>query len=187
MRLYFSDIYNIKSSVIKKYGAFNISLINDLPLFVDPFLLFNSKKPEYRKLHSDILKYVAFLRDRSVEKTVNEGILRGLYCFPEIKQNWLGYSEIGNSGRGPGMQFARALDYNLRGIFSGFDKQNVSKSSHIEKLCLIKENIGRDNISDFVTNLIKVQIPMIPPPRSDSKRHPIPFYCATSFRTIPPG
>ena len=155
MKVYFSDIFNVKPEVIEASGAFNISLINDLPLFVDPFLLFNSAKQEYQELHKQILKYVAFLRDRSVDKSVNEGLLRSWYCFPEVKQTWLGYSEIGNSGRGPGMEFAKALDENMRGVFSGFDKQTVSKSSHLEKLCLIKDNIGRDNISDFVTNLIK--------------------------------
>ena len=155
MKVYFSDIFNVKPNVIEKYGAFNISLVNDLPLFIDPFLLFNSKKKDYHALHQEILKYVAFLRDRSVEKSVNDGLLRSWYCFPEVKQTWFGYSLIGNSGRGPGIKFAKALNDNLGGVFSDFDKQAVSQSPHLEKLCLIKDNIGRDNISDFVTNLIK--------------------------------
>jgi hypothetical protein len=155
MKVYFSDIFNVKPSIIEKYGAFNISLVNDLPLFVDPFLIFNSRKKGYRGLHQQILEYVAFLRDRSIAKTVDKGLLRSWYCFPEVKQTWLGYSEIGNSGRGPGMEFAKALNENLGGVFSNFDKKTVCKSPHLEKLCLIKDNIGRDNISDFVTNLIK--------------------------------
>ncbi len=57
MNVYFSDIFGVKPKTIEKYGAFNISLINDLPLFIDPFLLFNSDKKEYQKLHRDILKY----------------------------------------------------------------------------------------------------------------------------------
>ncbi len=155
MKVYFSDIFNVKPSVIEEYGAFNISLVNDLPLFVDPFLLFNSKKKDYQTLHKEILKYVAFLRDRSLEKLVDDGLLKSWYCFPEVKQTWLGYSQIGNSGRGPGIEFAKALYDNLGGVFSDFDKQTVCRSPHLEKLCLIKDNIGRDNISDFVTNLIK--------------------------------
>lgn len=155
MRVYFSDIFDVEPIVIEKYGAFNISLVNDLPLFVDPFHLFNSKKKDYQALHQEILKYVAFLRDRSLEKTVNHGLLKSWYCFPEVKQTWLGYSQIGNSGRGPGIKFARALNDNLSGVFSDFDKETVSQSPHLEKLCLIKDNIGRDNISDLVTNLIK--------------------------------
>lgn len=155
MNVYFSDIFEIDPDIIEKYGAFNISLINDFPLFIDPFLLFNSEKKEYQELHNEILKYVAFLRDRSISIHIDDGLLRSWYCFPEVKQTWLGYSEVGNSGRGPGIVFARALNDNLTGIFSDFDTTKISHSPHLEKLCLIKENAGRDNISDFVTNLIK--------------------------------
>lgn len=48
MDLYFSDIFNVSPKVLDKYGVFNISLVTDLPLFIDPFLLFNSRKKEYR-------------------------------------------------------------------------------------------------------------------------------------------
>jgi len=155
MNVYFSDFFNVDPAAIEEYGAFNISLINDLPLFIDPFLLFNSDKKEYQNLHKDILKYVAFLRDRSTSMKIGDGLLRSWYCFPEVKQTWLGYSEIGNRGRGPGIGFARALNDNLNGIFSDFDSKKISQSAHLEKFCLIKENTGKDNISDFVTNLIK--------------------------------
>jgi len=155
VKVYFSDIFEVSPDVVGKSGAFNISLINDLPLFIDPFLLFNSKKKTYQKLHEEILRYVAFLRDKSVGNKVPEGLLRSWYCFPEVKQTWLGYSEVGNSGRGPGVEFARALDNNLGSVFADFDNNAISRSAHLEKLCLIKENVGKDSISDFVTNLIK--------------------------------
>ena len=57
MKIYFSDYFQIAPKTLEKYGAFNISLINDLPLFIDPFLLFHSRKPEYKKLHTQIIKY----------------------------------------------------------------------------------------------------------------------------------
>ena len=44
IKVYFSDFFDVDESVIDEYGAINISLINDMPLFVDPFLLFNSEK-----------------------------------------------------------------------------------------------------------------------------------------------
>ena len=158
MKVYFSDFFNVAPSKIERYGAFNISLINDLPLFIDPFLLFNSRKRIYKHLHSEILRYVAFLRDRSRKEGMSEGLLRSWYCFPEVKQTWLGYSRIGNGGRGPGIEFAKSLNDNLSGIFSDFDEKKISRSPHLEKLCLIKDHIGRDSISDFVTNLIKAYI-----------------------------
>jgi hypothetical protein len=155
MNVYFSDVFSVDPDLIENYGAFNISLINDLPLFVDPFLLFNSTKPEYQALHKEMLEYVAFLRDVSIEKGINPGLLKEWFHFSEIRQNWLGYSEIGNSGRGLGNDFAQALNRNLNQIFANFGSETITKSSHLEKLCLIKSGVGKDNISDFTTNLIK--------------------------------
>jgi hypothetical protein len=51
---FFNEYFGVTTVQVDNYGAFNVSLINDLPLFIDPFLLFNSTKPEYQKLHSDI-------------------------------------------------------------------------------------------------------------------------------------
>ncbi|MGA8817679.1 MAG: hypothetical protein WB624_10325, partial [Xanthobacteraceae bacterium] len=40
-------------------------------------------------------------------------------------------------------------------LFPEFGKEQITRASHLEKVCLIREGVGRDNISDFVTNLIK--------------------------------
>lgn len=45
MNVYFSDFFSVDPVIMAEYGAFDVSLINDLPLFVDPFLLFNSEDP----------------------------------------------------------------------------------------------------------------------------------------------
>jgi hypothetical protein len=158
-RIYFSDFFNIDPSVLEEYGAFNISLINDLPLFIDPFLLFNSPKPEYQRLHADIIRYVQFLRDESVARgdrlQKDRGLLDYWYAFKEVRQNWLGYSRVGNSGSALGRHFAMALNDNLRTIFTNFGEEDVAVGTHLEKLYLVAEGVGRDNISDFTTSLIK--------------------------------
>ena len=51
------------------------------------------------------------------------------------------------------MVFAHSLNESLSTIFKDFDNCHIA-SPHFEKLYLIKDNIGKDNISDFVTNLI---------------------------------
>jgi hypothetical protein len=61
----------------------------------------------------------------------------------------------GNDGRGLGIDFARALHENLHKLFPEFGTEKITHGSHLEKVCLIREGVGRDNISDFVTNLIK--------------------------------
>lgn len=155
MEIYFSDVFDISQDDLENYGAFNVSLINDLPLFIDPFLLFNSSKPEYRELHDQMIKYLRFLKACSENGQIHEGLLLSWFMFSEVKQNWFGYSLVGNSGSGLGIKFARALNNNLHTVFLDFGEEQVTKGSHLEKLCLIKDGVGRDNISDFTTNLIK--------------------------------
>jgi hypothetical protein len=154
-KIYFSDIFRVPANVVENYGAFNVSLVTDLPLFIDPFLLFNSKKPKYQQLHEQMISYLRFLRDKSIDGGVTKDLLTAWYMFHEVKQNWLGFCEDGNSGRGLEMDFAVALDHNLHVIFNNFGQEEIAHGSHMEKLCLIKSGVGRDNISDFATNLIK--------------------------------
>jgi hypothetical protein len=155
MATFFTDAFSVDQKTFESYGAFDVSIVNDLPLFIDPFLLFHSEKQDYRELHSAIIEYLIFLRDRSAEGGVSDGLLRNWYCFPEVKQNWLGFSLVGNSGAGLGIDFARELNANLGKIFGDFGTEKITESSHLEKVCLISKGVGRDNISDFVTNLIQ--------------------------------
>lgn len=117
MGTFFTDTFGVDETVLETYGAFDVSLINDLPLFIDPFLLFHSEKAEYQALHRQIIDYLVFLRDRAGRGPVSEGDLRNWYCFPEVKQNWLGFSLVGNGGTGLGIDFARGLHANLNVIF----------------------------------------------------------------------
>lgn len=154
MELHFSQHFGVDPKVLRDYGAFDISVASDLPLFVDPFLLFNSEKDEYQQLHADILKYLIFLRDKATDD-LDPGLIKNLYRFKEVKQNWLGFTVLGNGGSGLGQSFAVALHSSLGSILSSFGQESVTQDSHLEKLCLIRGGVGRDNISDFTTNLIK--------------------------------
>lgn len=151
---YFSDYFEIERTTLEQYGAFDISLIADLPLFIDPFLLFQSDKPEYKKLHLDIIQYLKYLRDMSIY-SLAPGRLESLYYFSEVKQNYLGFSSSGNRGHGLGSKFAHTLKANLSDLLHAFGDEKLTKTAHFEKLCLISEGVGRDTISDFTTNLIK--------------------------------
>ena len=154
MNVTFSDFFRVPAETVEQYGAFDISLLSDLPLFVDPFLLFNSKKLEYQRLHDEMIRYLRFLREKSENQQLDEGLIKAWYRFPEVEQNWLGFSETGNRGRGLGPKFANALHANLGRLFMSFGSENITRGSHLEKLCLIREGVGRDNISDFTNNLI---------------------------------
>lgn len=152
-RIYFSDFFDVSTTSISEYGAFDISLINDLPLFIDPFLLFNSEDAKYQELHQAIIRYMLFLKQQS-SQDLKGGLVKAWFHFPEVRQNWLGFSKTGNSGRGLGSSFALSLKRNFTTIFSNFGNEKES-GTHLGKLTLIKNGVGKDNISDFTCNLIK--------------------------------
>ena len=151
IKLLFSEYFEIDGNVLDTYGALNICIDADLPLFIDPFLLFSSEKPEYVKLHDQIVNHLILLKELATD---NPGADTRLFQFPEIKQNWLGLCKWGNSGRGLGPKFARSLIKAFNGFYSNFGNETISSSSHIEKLTLVGAGIGRDFISDFTANIM---------------------------------
>lgn len=150
-QLLFNEYFEIEQNVLDQYGALNICLEADLPLFVDPFLLFASTNPEYRELHDKIVGHLIFLRTLAVD---NRAIGLTLFQFPEVRQNWLGLCKWGNNGKGLGPKFARNVIGAFNGFYRNFGTETVSDASHIEKLTLVGSGIGRDFISDFTTNLM---------------------------------
>ncbi|RYF01712.1 MAG: hypothetical protein EOO32_02745 [Comamonadaceae bacterium] len=153
LKIYFSGYFGVNPADVAKHGAFDISLINDLPLFLDPFLLFNSDKAEYKELHDQMIKYMIFLKNQS-SRDLPTGLLKAWFFFPEVKQNWMGFSKSGNSGRGLGKDFASSLKRNFFSTFRDFGEEK-NTSTHLGKLTLIKNGVGKDQISDFTCNLIK--------------------------------
>ena len=156
VKIFFSDFFDIPEETIEAYGAVNISLINDLPLFIDPFLLFNSEDEQLRKIHDEMISYLRFLQIQSEQsQKLTSGMMKAWYRFSEVKQTWLGFSLEGNAGRGLGADFAVGLYNGLNSIFKAFGKETITKGTHMEKLCLISPNVGRDKISDFTTTFAK--------------------------------
>lgn len=155
MNLYLSQYLGVEPAVLEAYGAFDISVASDLPLFIDPFLIFHSDRPEYQELHQGILKYLTFLRDKAATDQLTPALIASWYEFKEVKQNWFGFTLLGNGGSGLGADFAVALHESLGTILSNFGSEDITASSHLEKLGLVRPGVGRDRISDFTTNLIK--------------------------------
>jgi hypothetical protein len=91
MATFLGDYFGIDEALFESYGAINISVVNDLPLFIDPFLLFHSEKPEYEALHEQIIEYLVFLRDRSGRGACKRRSATKLVLFSRIKAElaWL--------------------------------------------------------------------------------------------------
>jgi len=152
-KLLFSHYFDIEESVLETYGALNICLSSDLPLFIDPFLLFASEKEEYKTLHNNVVNHLLILKDYAIENN-GKNVDVNLFRFPEIKQNWLGLAKYGNGGKGLGLRFAIGAISAFNGFYSTFGEEVITEESHIEKLTLLNSGVGKDFISDFTTNLI---------------------------------
>ncbi|WP_026895988.1 hypothetical protein [Clostridiisalibacter paucivorans] len=154
-KTFFSDFFNVDKYLMKKYGAFDISLISDTPAFIDPFLLYSNNKAVYKKAHEDMIEYIKFLCRKAEEAKNDASIQEKYYFFKEPKQNWLGYTLYGNSGNGLKNEFAKEVCINASDYIKSFGQETITNSSHMEKLCLFSEGHGLDNVSDFTTSLIK--------------------------------
>jgi hypothetical protein len=142
----FSDVFGVDAADIDSYGALDISLVADLPLFIDPFLLFHSEKPEYQALHKAIINYLLFLRDQSVAGNVtDDGLLRAWFYFKEVDQTWLGFAMDGNKGSGLGKDFATALRQNFGRLLDP-NQQSITADYHLEKLFLARPELNIEQI-----------------------------------------
>ncbi len=147
----FSDYFKIDKKIIEVYGAIDISLVCDIPLFIDPLLIFNSTNKEYLVLHKKIIKYFHFLAEKS-KLPLNKAEIKTWYTFKEVYNNWLGYALEGNKGSALELKFGEFLYKNI-----GFALQThgISSGEHAEKVMLLYDGSGKDKISDMTVNLIK--------------------------------
>lgn len=149
--MFFSEKFQLDSNLLDDYGAVDISLVCDIPLFVDPMLIFNSDKQIYKDLHENIIRYFHFLYTKA-KNGLTEKEIDAWFNFSEVPNNWLGYSLIGNKGLALGKKYARFL---YKNISFALDTHGISKNQHIEKIMLLYDGSGKDKISDLTVNLIK--------------------------------
>ena len=146
----FSDYFGVEKTIIDEYGAVDISLFADTPLFIDPLLIYNNEEQEIKKAYSLISDYLLFLNKIVSENLTKEEI--GYYFkFKEVKENWLGLCTSGNQGNALGDSFANELFESIKTIC---DNRGISSDVHIEKMYLVKRGVGKDRISDWVANVL---------------------------------
>jgi hypothetical protein len=75
-------------------------LVGDLPLCVDPFLLFKSRDPELRLLHASIVEH--FADGVNAIAKDNESEAKYILDFPEVEEIGFGYGTSGKRGSGLG-------------------------------------------------------------------------------------
>jgi len=121
----------------------------DLPLGIDPFLMFKSRDEELRRLHQIITDHF-----NAGIRAVSSGrldIADEIFDFPEVAAIGLGYTKSGKRGSGLG-GYLRDLIIETLKASPGLQERGVL---HVEEMQLLASGIGPDRISDISANILK--------------------------------
>lgn len=124
----------------------------DVPVGIDPFLLFKSRDPDLRALHDKIISVF-----RSGVESVKAGRVesaRTILQFPEVAEIGLGYTQRGKKGSGVGDFLSNLILNTLRDSPAMLERG----VRHVEELQLISMGIGPDRVSDIAASLIKAYL-----------------------------
>lgn len=121
----------------------------DIPLGIDPFLLFKSRDPEYRSLHALLLSVfnagIQAVRSRALEDA------QDILTFPEVPEIGLGYARTSRRGSGVGTHLTKLIVDTLIGS-PQLQERGVR---HVEEMQLLSAGIGPDRVSDIAANILK--------------------------------
>jgi hypothetical protein len=129
---------------------FAIPLLDeDIPLYVDPFLLWKSPSMQDNSLHTSIVNsfnYIGQLALKGNEKDARDLLIAISEC------NEVG---MGNSKTRIGKPIGKKTANEILNLYSIVPQINKSGFIHFEEIQLLTDNIAKDRISDFTCSLIK--------------------------------
>lgn len=140
--------------LIQEVSQFEVDFViprqgKDLPLGIDPFLLFKSRDPGFQKLHSQLLNTFNLGIESIRSNHIDEA--RRLFQFPEVPDIGMGYTKKGKQGAGVGELLSELIIETL------IDSPPLLERGvrHIEEMQLVSVGIGPDRISDIAANIFK--------------------------------
>lgn len=122
----------------------------DIPLYIDPFLLWNSSKPQYRDLHQRLVNFFQLLsfHIRSGDIDAASELLAG--CEEE-RALGLGYA----AGSKEGTSIGPKLIAEIIRMHVDVPQLRSGNFRHIEELQLVVPGLAEDRISDTAVSIIK--------------------------------
>ncbi len=121
----------------------------DVPVGIDPFLLYKSRDTEYRQLHEQLLR--AFNAGIAAVKRGHVPEATRILDFPEVSAIGLGYTQRSKRGSGVGTHLSGLIIETLVGS-PNLQERGVR---HVEEMQLLSAGIGPDRVSDITANILK--------------------------------
>lgn len=143
-----TDYHNIP--LTQEEVDFAIPFIDeDIPLYVDPFLLWKSPSMQDNSLHlliTNSFNHLGYLFTSGKEKEALELLIRASEC------NEVG---LGNSKSKTGKKIGEKLATNVLSPFTLIPELKKSGFTHFEEIQLLIDNFSKDRVSDIACNFIQ--------------------------------
>jgi hypothetical protein len=125
-------------------------LEEDIPLYLDPFLMWSSSDQRYRELHEQLVGFLAHFGELALggQESAAERLL--LTC-QEPKELGLGYAEASKSGSFIGPSTARLAV----SLYQDTPQLHEERLDHVEELGLFLPRIAEDRISDLTACVLR--------------------------------
>lgn len=124
-------------------------LDEDIPLYIDPFLLWKSPSLQDNALHTSVINSFNSMGNEFL-KGQEVNAIQTLITASEC--NEVGF---GNSKNGIGKRIGNNLANEILNLFKNIPQISKSGFVHFEEIQLFVNNIGRDRISDITASFIK--------------------------------
>jgi len=129
---------------------FAIPFLNeDIPLYLDPFLMWKSPSQQDQSLHDALItafNYLGHLSQSGGERDAVERLCQISEC------NEAG---LGNSGKRKGKRIGKKKAEEILSLFTQLPNFRKFECEHIEETQLYIDGISKDRVSDFSCNFIK--------------------------------
>lgn len=143
-----NDFYNIP--ITQEEVDFAIPFIDeDIPLYVDPFLLWKSPSMQDNSLHLSItnsFNQLGYLVTNGKEKEAVDIIIRASEC-DEVG--------LGNSKTKAGKRIGEKLALKILNQFTSIPQIGRNGFIHFEEIQLLVDNFSKDRVSDIACNFIQ--------------------------------
>ncbi len=125
-------------------------LEEDLPLCIDPFLLWKSSAAEDRGLHEMLLAFFDRLRELVLTGNEDRALSMLLRCH-EAREIGLGYAQGSKRGQAIGPKLAK----DLLDLFTSIPQLSERSFLHMEEIQLLVPGISEDRLSDIAASILK--------------------------------